>query len=256
MENKKKSTIFDVLTTVITIIIILIAVVAMLFRTSVLGIKFYGVLTSSMDGGYEAEGNYPESFKKNDLLIIDLVSETESKNLQAGQIICFYTFVDGERIINTHRIMQIRKDTSGEVVGYFTAGDNNLITVFGEKREIVSEYFNESPLNFDTGISTSDIIGVYKSKLNGAGSIINFFQSKNGFLVFVVLPCFLIMIYCVYLFIKALDNYKKEKYALVEQEKEALFEAKKKEEINKILELEREKIRQELIKEAQDKKMK
>jgi len=255
MENKKKTIkVFDIITTVMTIIIILIALVAMLFRTSILGVKFYGVLSSSMDGGYVAEGNYPESFKKDDLIIIDLLTDTQANNLQPGQIICFYTFVDGERIINTHRIMKVRKDETGEVTIYYTAGDNNLNFAFGEKRDSISDFFDENTNNFDPNfVATSDIIGVYKSKIEGGGSIINFFQTKDGFLVLVVLPCFLIMLYCIFLFIKALDIYKKDKYALVEQEKDALFEAKKKEEIAKILEIERIKIREEIMKEAENK---
>jgi len=255
MEKKKtKLKIFDIVTTILTVLIILIALIAMLFRTSVLGIKFFGVLSSSMDGGYEAEGNYPESFKKDDLLIIDLTTASEAEKLKPGDIICFYTFVDGERIINTHRIMKVRTDASGNVTSYWTAGDNNLNFAFGEKRDSISEFFNESTTNFDPlFVSTSDVIGVYKTKFEGAGKIINFFQSKNGFLILVVIPCFLILIYCSYLFYKALDNYKKDKYALVEREKQVILEAKKKEEIEQILKQEREKIRQELLKEVQEK---
>jgi signal peptidase len=116
------------------------------------------VLTDSM------KGNSEQNFVKGDLIVI---GPTDYKKLKVKDIITFWDIIDGKKAANTHRIVSI--NNSGSTIQFVTKGDNN-------------------PNNDETMRSPADIIGIYHFKIKGAGNIINFLSSKNGFFFCLVLP--------------------------------------------------------------------
>lgn len=200
----------------IVLVFVILVTALMLFTRdkyqvpNVFGYSFINIISDSMSG------DNPDSFNKGDLIIIN--RNADKKNLQVGQIITFETVIQGELVLNTHRIVKAYHSETGESA-YETKGDANLAN---------DEYL----------VSESNIIGVYTSKISGAGNFVSFLQSTTGFFVLIVLPALLFLGYELIQFIRSLLDYKLEK----QKEQTALTEEELK-----------EKIRAELLKEMQEK---
>lgn len=180
---------------------------------NVFGNGFLAVETDSMVGDNE------DSFNPNDLIFVKILKDDEKRNLQVGQVI---TFIDHSRQgrLNTHRIIEVRPD------GVRTQGDNA-----------------SGPDLFIT--SYDDIVAVYQGKIGGLGGFVLFLQTQLGFGLVVLLPIFLLLIYQGIVLFMHIYELKREKL-LIEQ-KELQEKAKQE------LEAEKERIRQELLKELQEK---
>ena len=63
------------------------------------------------------------TFSKNDLIICKEIDDINS--LKEGDVITFWTVIDGRRVKNTHRIMEV-EDTDG-TRSFITRGDNNPV---------------------------------------------------------------------------------------------------------------------------------
>lgn len=136
-------------------------------------------LTSNEDGIPNVFGYSPFSIQTNsmaptmkagDLIIVKSI---EPKSLVVGDIISYYDTIDGENVIKTHRIISIIDDG---VRLYTTRGDNN---------DVDDDYV----------LTEVDIIGKYQNiKIPLLGYIIDFFKSKWGFLLFIVLPLAVIFV--------------------------------------------------------------
>ena len=110
------------------------------------------------------------SLKSGDLIIVKSV---DPATLKVGDIISYYDTIDGENVIKTHRIVNIFDDG---VRLYTTRGDNN---------DVDDDYV----------LTEVDIIGKYQSiRIPLLGYIIDFFKSKWGFLLFIVVPLAIIFI--------------------------------------------------------------
>ena len=127
-------------------------------------------------------------FNKGDLVIDRVVDDPST--LQVGDVITFWTVIQGQRALNTHRIVAI--NDAGTFRTFTTKGDNNSI---------------EDGLT----VHESEVVGKYSTKIPGLGTFIDFLQTSKGFLLVIVLPCAIFFIYQLIVFFKALFAYQAEK---------------------------------------------
>ena len=201
-NNKKKETtkkvlkiIGDVLFGFVIIFVLFISITNLKAKSSggipnIFGYGYVNVLSDSMDG------DKSDSFKKNDMVFVKLLSTEEAKNLKVGDIITYTGKLTGtnETGIISHRIVSVEDN------GYVTLGDNPLI-------------------NPETGkefVSYSSVMGVVTGHWSGAGAVFAWFGSSVGFFVVVVGPCIIFLVYEIICFAKTILEYKQEKKLLAE----------------------------------------
>ena len=63
------------------------------------------------------------TFKKGDLIISKEIDDINS--LKKGDVITFWTLIDGKKVKNTHRIAEVLNDNGS--VGFITRGDANNV---------------------------------------------------------------------------------------------------------------------------------
>ena len=169
--EKKPNRVVDVIVTVVLILAILFAILAGYSAyaskagsgvPSVLGLRPFSVQSDSM----------LPVFAKGDLVIDRAVSDPST--LEVGDIITFWTIINGQRVLNTHRIVEIAD--LGNYLYFETKGDNN-------------------PIPDTTGVHQNDIVGVYLTKLPNVGTVLDFMQTSVGFAVCIVLPVAVFFIY-------------------------------------------------------------
>lgn len=181
--------------------------------TSVFGRGIVPILSDSMDG------NESNSFKKGDLLIVNLLSEDEKQNLAVGDTIVFYS-VQYDALI-AHRIIEV--NTS---VGFvITRGDK------AEKDAVLSgnpiETYNDVPVIF------ASIQGLSMSIIPNVGGVVTYLQTPTGFGLIVVLPTILFLAYALIRFIRDLVKSKEGKIMQKSEEEKALLKQQLLEEIKK-----------------------
>lgn len=114
------------------------------------------------------------TFCEGDLIII---RNCDKSALKVGDIVTFHTIIENEYALNTHRITEINE--ANGVRSYTTKGDNN---------EVTDVHF----------ITDGDIVGQYVLKAPGLGKVMNFLTQSTGFLLVIVLPMVLFLIYQIY----------------------------------------------------------
>lgn len=126
------------------------------------------------------------TFKEGDLIF---VKKVDLFDLKEDDVITFYTIIEGKRVKNTHRIIEINE--SNGTRSFITKGDNN-------------------PIADTTTVFPADIIGIWKgSKISGAGKILSFLRTKKGFFICIVIPMALFFLFELYKFIVVLIEIKK-----------------------------------------------
>ncbi|MBP5411181.1 MAG: signal peptidase I [Lachnospiraceae bacterium] len=150
---------------------------------SIFGLEFFSVQTPSM---------YP-TMNEGDLIFSTKVKDV-TKLEKGTDIISYWTIIDGERAINTHRIYEIY-DGGGYLI-FATKGDNNP---------------TEDPLT----VHESEIVGKYTGKkIAGAGKVFDFLQTPTGFGLIVVLPVAVFFLFHLIQFFRALFEYQSVKNRL------------------------------------------
>jgi signal peptidase len=162
------------LNTVINVILIVAIVVAVIATyvsfvstsgngvPSIFGLRLFSIQTDSMQ----------DTLNPGDLAIGTRVKDTN--DLRPGDIITYWTIINGERVLNTHRIIEIYD--GGEYLIFQTKGDNNTL---------------EDPLTVDS----REVIAKYQFRIPGLGKVFDYLQTSTGFLLVVVLPVFVFFIY-------------------------------------------------------------
>ena len=141
---------------------------------SILGVRIFSIQTESM---------YPT------LLPGDLIFDTGVKDpgeLRNGDIITYWTVINGERVLNTHRIHEVY-DGGGYLI-FSTKGDNNTIA---------------DPLT----VHESEVVGQYKFRMAGIGKVFDYLQTSTGFLIVIVIPVFLFFLFHLIQFFRVLFEY-------------------------------------------------
>ena len=122
-------------------------------------------------------------FSKGDLILDKVVKDPAE--LEVGDVITFWTVIQGERVLNSHRITEINDYEN--YLAFVTKGDT---------------------------VHEAEIVGKYMTHIPGVGTVIDFLQTGTGFLLVIVIPCALFFIYQLIVFFKALFAYQAEKLRL------------------------------------------
>jgi signal peptidase len=109
------------------------------------------------------------------------VEECDPTNLQVGDIISYFTIIDGTRVINTHRIVEVNAEN--DIIQYRTQGDNK------ETNPEVDKLM----------VSPGDVIGKYNgTRIPKLGAVIDYLSTQMGFFLIILLPVLLFTIYQIY----------------------------------------------------------
>ena len=225
-EEKKGKKVANTIINVILVIAIVIAAVCTYVSfvsssgngvPSLFGIEILSIQTESM---------YP-TLAPGDLIFDKRIKDTST--LKINDIITYWTVIDGERVLNTHRIYKIYD--GGDYLIFETIGDNNQV---------------QDPLT----VHEAEVVGLYSGKkIAGAGKVFDFLQTSTGFLIVVVVPVAIFFIFHLVQFFRVMFEYQSVKNRLLyEQERgkseDALDDEKKKFEEEK--EKERKRLEDEL----------
>lgn len=129
--------------------------------------------------------------------------EVDFNTLKEGDIITYWTTVDEQKILNTHRITKVISNGKGSVPSFKTKGDNN---------QIEDEYT----------VAAADIVAKYNRKISGLGKAVDFLETQKGFFICIVLPLILFFLYQLYHFIKVIVTVKQENAGLSKEDEEEL----------------------------------
>ena len=168
---------------------------------SIFGVKFYIVQTDSMSLS-ENNKDMDVHFNAGDIVIIKNVEDPRA--LQAGDVIAFMSTNSvsyGETV--THMIREVRKTEDGKVLGYVTYGTN---TGTDDEALVEPEY----------------VLGAYSGKLPGVGNFFAFVKSTPGYIVCILVPFLLLILYNGVNVIRLFRKYKREQMADMQAEKEKL----------------------------------
>ena len=142
---------------------------------SILGVRVFSIQTDSM---------YP-TLLPGDLIFGKGVKDTAE--LRKGDIITYWTVINGERVLNTHRIDEIYD--GGDYLIFATKGDNNgavdALTV--HESEIVAQYT--------------------EIRIGSLGKVFDYLQTSKGFLIVVVIPVFIFFLFHLVQFFRVLFEY-------------------------------------------------
>ena len=141
---------------------------------SIFGVRMFSIQTESM---------YPTLMPGD--LIFD-VGVKDAGELRKDDIITYWTVINGERVLNTHRIHEIY-DGGGYLI-FATKGDNNTIA---------------DPLT----VHESEVVGKYSFRIAGLGKIFDYLQTSTGFLIVIVIPVFLFFLFHLIQFFRVLFEY-------------------------------------------------
>ena len=135
------------------------------------------------------------TFKKGDMI---LVKQVDLYDLKVDDVITFNTVIQGQRVQNTHRIVEVIED--GGSKSFVTKGDNN-------------------PVNDESVVYASDIVGRWTgTKIGGLGKALDFLRTKTGFFVCIVIPMAIFFLFELYKFIMVLIESKKANAPEIDEE--------------------------------------
>ena len=184
--TKKETKLQKVLSIVINVVLVLAIALAAISTyvsyvsasgngvPSIFGIRVLSIQTESM---------YPTLLPGD--LIFD-VSVKDPSTLQEGDIITYWTVINGERVLNTHTIYEIFD--GGDYYIFGTKGDNNTAA---------------DPLT----VHESEIVGKYAFRIGGLGKVFDYLQTSTGFLIVVVIPVLLFFLFYLVQFFRVLFEY-------------------------------------------------
>ena len=165
--------IVDILIVVLILFSVVISISSITSRANngvpdVFGFTPFSVQTDSMK----------PTFVKGDYIFIE---DCNTDELKVGDIITYFTIIDGQRVVNTHRIVEIN-DNNG-LIQYRTQGDNK------ETNPEVDKLM----------LSPGDVIGKYNgTRIPKLGSVIDYLSTQLGFFLVILLPVLLFTIYQIY----------------------------------------------------------
>ncbi len=218
--NDKTKKIVNISLKVITWLLIAFTVFMMIFTIvtvttvdrndrSIFGVKFYIVQTDSMSKS-ENNKDMDIHFNAGDIVLIKNVKDPTA--LEAGDVIAFISTNDDSYLETiTHMIREVKKSENGEVLGYVTYGTNTGV----DDEALVQPVY---------------ILGKYAGKLPGVGNFFAFVKSTPGYIVCILVPFLLLILYNGVNVIRLFRQYKKEQTAVMEAERAEIAEERKKNE--------------------------
>ena len=211
MNNPAKK-ILNIILKVVTWLLVAFTVFMMIFTVvtvttvdrndrSIFGVKFYIVQTDSMSLS-ENNKDMDVHFNAGDIVLIKDVKDKTT--LKEGDVIAFLSMNEdnrGETV--THMIREVKKNEDGKVLGYVTYGTN---TGTDDKVLVEPEY----------------VLGQYSGKLPGVGNFFAFVKSTPGYIVCILVPFLLLILYNGVNVIRLFRKYKREQMEAMQAEKEKL----------------------------------
>lgn len=179
--------IIDIIVVLILAVSILIVTLSLTSKSSgvpnVFGVAPLSVLSSSME----------DTINTGDMILCEVTNDP-SYEYEKGDIVTFPITVNGESVLNTHRIVEVVKDEN--ITYYRTQGDNKKT--------------NPEP---DKDLQTSStIVAKYTgTKVGGVGNFLSFIRTQLGFFLCVLLPMIIFFVYEAVRVILNLLAYNKEK---------------------------------------------
>ena len=212
--NAKASRILNIVTKIITWLLVIFTVFMMVFTiftvTTVdktdrnfFGYKFYIVTSDSMSKS-EKNADMEVHFNAGDIIIA--VEPEDAYSLLPGDIITFVSSNSdsyGQTI--THMIRAVTKNGKGEVIGYTTYGTNKGV-------------------NDEAMVDPFYVLGVYKGKIQNIGSFFAFVKSTPGYIVCILIPFLLLILYNGINVIILFRRYKREQMEALQAEKDKIEE--------------------------------
>lgn len=162
------------------------------------GIRFYVVLTDSMS---PSENNKDDKihFNAGDIVMIKNVKDATA--LEPGQVIAFVSQNSvsfGETV--THMIREVKTTSDGKLLGYVTYGTN---TGTNDEALVEPEY----------------VLGTYAGKLPKVGYFFDFLKTTPGYIVCILVPFLLLILWQGVNTIRIFKQYKREQVADLEEER-------------------------------------
>ena len=176
----------DILVVLILMVSILVVMLSLTTESSgvpnILGIAPLSVQTQSME----------DIINPGDLILCTLTEIDDE--FQKDDIVTFPIEINGESVLNTHRIVEVVEDNN--ITYYRTQGDNKET--------------NPEP---DTDLQTSStIVAKYTgTKIPGLGNVLSFIRTQLGFFLCILLPMIIFFIYEAVRVVMNLIAYSKEK---------------------------------------------
>lgn len=151
--------------TVISWIILVFALLVTILVFSADGNNGVPNLLGFMPMTVESDSMEP-AFVTDDLIIDKEIDDVYQ--LESGDVITFWTVINGQRVKNTHRIISVNNADGN--INFTTQGDNNGY------RDSLNVY-------------PSDIIGKWTGiRLSGFGKAVDFLRTKTGFFICIMIP--------------------------------------------------------------------
>ena len=167
----------------------------------VFGFKFYIVKTDSMSPS-EKNADLDVHFSAGDIIIAKTLSDKEKYELEAGDIISFLSVNSdsyGETITHMIRERQYNKKT-GAFEGYVTYGTN---TGVNDEAVVEPEY----------------VLGKYTGQMPAVGNFFAFVKSTPGYIICILIPFLLLILYNGINVIRLFRKYKAEQTEAMEAER-------------------------------------
>lgn len=143
-----------------------------------------------------ASDSMKPTFSKNDMIISKEIDDIDS--LESGDVITFWTVIDGERVRNTHRIREVL-DSNG-TKSFITRGDNN-------------------GLDDQLTVYAGDIVGEWTEiKIPGFGKVMDFLHTRKGFFICIIIPIALFFLFELYRLISVIVESKHHAAVAVDEE--------------------------------------
>ena len=205
--NSKVQKVLNICTKVIAGILVAFTVFMMIFtivsvstvnKNDRRGLKFYIVRTDSMSPSENNE-HMDVHFDAGDIIIVKNVKDKTA--LQPDQIISFISANEesyGETV--THMIRSVKTNDKGEVIGYVTYGTNKGV-------------------NDEALVQPEFVLGEYAGKFPKVGYFFAFVKSTPGYILCILVPFLLLIMYNGVNVIRLFRKYKKEQTAIMDAEK-------------------------------------
>lgn len=163
--------VIDIVVIFIMIVSVFVVVLSLTSKSSgvpnILGVAPLSVQSNSME----------DTFTTGDLLLSQVTNDP-GETYEVGDIVTFPIEINGESVLNTHRIVEVIDDDS--ITYYKTQGDNKDT--------------NPEP---DTDLqSAATIVAKYTgTKISGLGNVLSFIRTQFGFFLCVLLPMIIFFVY-------------------------------------------------------------
>ena len=173
-----KKVLKKIINVIIDIVVILVLVVSILIVTLSLTSKSMGVPNLFGVAPLSVQSNSMEdTFTTGDLLLSQVTNDP-GETYEVGDIVTFPIEIEGEIVLNTHRVVEVIEDDN--ITYYKTQGDNK----------------NTNPEPDKDLQSASTIVAKYTgTKIPGIGNALTFIRTQLGFFLCVLLPMIIFFVY-------------------------------------------------------------